>query len=200
MKLVETDEDDPSAHPEPPVRATPPRPEKRQVMVSLVLTVTVLAGTVIAVFTVFPERHNQLVASTLAEHRRPGPWDLPRPDAAALEVWMRAVLGEGPPVPAAAPALVPIGARAVTILSRRAALVRYAVGGDGDGGGGDGGGAGGGDEVTYLVQRARDIPHRRVRERDRDDSVEGWRRGPWTCVAVGPARSADRWRPLLGVP
>lgn len=185
MKLVETDEDDPSAHPEPPVRATPPRPEKRQAMVSLLFTITILAGTVIAVFTIFPERHNEILTSTLAAHRADAPWDVTAPDDPTLALWATAVLGEAPPLPAAGPDLVVVGARALTILDRRAALIRYQLGPD---------------QLSYLVQRARDIPVRRERRRDATESVDAWRNGPWTCVVAGPTTSADTWRPRLGVP
>ncbi len=185
MKLVDTDEEGPSTRVEPPVRPTPPRPEKRQVMVSLLLTVTVLVGTVVAVFTIFPERHNEIITSTVAAHRAVKRWDLERPDDAKLRMWAQAVLGEAPPMPAPATDLIVIGGRSVTILARRAALVRYRIGDS---------------EVSYLVQRAREIQRRRVRMLDHDDAIEAWRRGPWTCVVVGPAATADRWRPLLGVP
>jgi hypothetical protein len=185
VKLVETDEDDPSAHPEPPVRATPPRPEKRQAMVSLLFTVAVLVGTVVAVFTIFPERHNEIVESTLEAHQASAEWDIAAPDAATLKVWTQGVLGETAPLPEAGADLVAIGARDLTILDRRAALVRYRLGND---------------EISYLVQRARDIPRRRERRKSGDHAVDAWRNGPWTCVAVGPAASADTWRPRLGVP
>lgn len=185
MKLVDTDEDDPSAHPEPPVRATPPRPEKRQVTVSLLLTVTILAGTVIAVFTIFPERHNELITSTVAAHRAATEWEIASPPDAELRLWARAVLGDPPPLPDPTSGATPLGARALSILDRRAALVRYRVGES---------------EVSYLVQRARDVPRRRVRTTDGPDAIEAWRSGPWTCVVVGPATTADRWRPVLGVP
>lgn len=185
MKLIDTDDADPAAHPEPPVRPMPPRPEKRQAMVSLLFTVTVLVGTVVAVFTIFPERHNEILTSTVTAHRKPEAWDVVGPDAATLEVWSRGVLGEAPPLPAPGPDLVPIGAHDLDILGRRAAVIRYRLGGD---------------EVTYSVQKARDIPKRSERRREGDEEVEGWRNGPWTCVAVGPAKSADVWRPRLGVP
>lgn len=185
MKLVETDEDDPSAHPEPPVRATPPRPEKRQAMVSLFLTISILAGTVIAVFTIFPERHNEILTSTLGAHRAEVPWAVTAPDAPTLALFATAVLGEAPPLPEPGPDLVVIGARDTTILARRAAVIRYQLGND---------------QLTYLVQRARDIPHRRESRRDGDDLVEAWRNGPWTCVIAGPTATADVWRPRLGVP
>ncbi len=185
MKLIDTDDADDASHPEPPVRPTPPRPEKRQAMVSLLFTITVLVGTVVAVFTIFPERHNEILSTTIHAHRKPEAWDLTRPDDATLAVWARGVLGDAPPLPAPGADLVPIGAHDLDILGRRAALVRYRLGGD---------------ELTYLVQRARDIPPRRERRRDGDDDAEGWRNGPWTCVVVGPAKSADAWRPRMGVP
>jgi hypothetical protein len=185
MKVFDTDDADPSAHPEPPVRATPPRPEKRQVTVSLLLTVTILAGTVIAVFTIFPERHNELITSTVAAHRAKAEWEIASPPDAELRVWARAVLGDPPPLPEPATGASPIGVRSLTILDRRAALVRYRIGDT---------------EVSYLVQRARDIPKRRVRTTDGGDAIEAWRRGPWTIVVVGPSAAADRWRPVLGVP
>lgn len=185
MKLIDTDEDDPSAHPEPPVRPMPPRPEKRQAMVSLLFTVTVLVGTVVAVFTIFPERHNEIVTSTVNAHRTPEVWDVVSPDDATLAMWARAVLGEAPPLPAPGPDLVAIGAHDLDILGRRAAMIRYRLGGD---------------EVSYLVQRARDLPERSERRTNGDVEAESWRDGPWTCVAVGPVKSAAGWRPRLGVP
>ena len=185
MKLVETDDADPSAHPEPPVRATPPRPEKRQAMVSLLFTVTVLVGTVVAVFTIFPERHNEILESTVAAHRNTAPWDVTAPDPTTLAAYIQGVLGEAPPLPAAGPDLVPIGARDLTILDRRAALVRYRLGND---------------EVSYLVQRGRDIPRRRESRKTGDVAVDAWRNGIWTCVAVGPAATQSTWGPRLGVP
>jgi hypothetical protein len=185
VKVFDTDDVDPTAHPEPPVRATPPRPEKRQVTVSLLLTVTILTGTVIAVFTIFPERHNELITSTVSAHRATAEWEITSPPDAALRMWARAVLGEAPPLPEPTPGLAAVGARSLNILSRRAALVRYRLGDS---------------EVSYLVQRARDVPKRRVRTTDGADAIEAWRRGPWTVVVVGPAAAADRWRPVLGVP
>jgi len=183
MKLVDTDA--PDHDEEPPVRVTPPRPEKRRAAVSLLFTLIVLAGTVIAVFTIFPERHNQILTDTVGAHRRPGTWELDRPDDRALRVWAIGVTGEEAPVPTADATRVAIGARTLSILNRRGVLVRYQV-------------AGG--EVTYFVQRSRDLLRRRVHRVDGGEAIEAWQTGPWTCVAIGPAASADEWRPLLGVP
>jgi hypothetical protein len=185
MKVFDTDDDDPTAHPEPPVRATPPRPAKRQVTVSLLLTVTILVGTVIAVFTIFPERHNELITKAIAAHRAKAEWEIASPPEAEVQRWSSAVLGDTPPLPEPAPGVAVVGARSLNILARRAALIRYRIGDS---------------EVSYLVQRARDIPKRRVRMTDGADAIEAWRRGPWTCVVVGPAKNADLWRPVIGVP
>lgn len=181
MKLVDTDA--PDHEEQPPIRVTASRPEKRRAAVSLVFTLAVLAGTVIAIFTVFPARHNQILTDTLDAHRHPGAWEVETPDPTALRMWSIGVVGQSPPLPDAA--ATALGARTLTILNRRGALVRYRVGTD---------------EVTYLVQRSRDLLRRRVHRVDGAEAVEAWHQGPWTCVAVGPAASADRWRAALGVP
>ena len=75
-----------------------------------------------------------------------------------------------------------VGARTITILRRSAAVIRYRIGDA---------------EVTLVLQRARDL-QRRSLHRDADDlRVEAWQRGPWTCVAVGPAASVTTWLPRV---
>ena len=184
MKLVDTDapehDDD-----EVPVRVTPPRPEKRRAAVSLVFTLLVLVGTVVAVFTLFPARHNQVITDVLAAHRAPGDWALVPTDDEALQAWVLGAAGKEAPVPPVDASHTPLGARTLSILNHRGALIRFRVGAD---------------EITYFVQRSRDLLRRRVRKVDGADAIEAWQKGPWTCVAIGPAASADRWRPLLGVP
>ena len=44
---------------------TPPRPLHRRVSVSLLFTLSVLIGTVVTSYTVFPARHNVLMAETM---------------------------------------------------------------------------------------------------------------------------------------
>ncbi len=183
MKLVDTDA--PDHEEQPPIRVTSSRPEKRRAAVSLVFTLAVLAGTVIAIFKVFPARHNQILTDTVEAHRRPGDWEIATPDPTALRMWAIGAVGQSPPLPDNDAVATPLGARTLTILNRRGALVRYRVGTD---------------EVTYLVQRSRDLLRRRVHRVDGTDAVEAWHQGPWTCVAVGPAASADRWRAAVGVP
>ena len=178
MKLVDADADDPAVAPPPP---PPPRLDKRRVSVSFLFTMTVLIGCVVAVFTLFPSRHNQLADSALAAHREAAPWDLERPAPTALVAWAKGAVGGDPPVPAA-PGLVAVGARTIRVLRRPAAVIGYQSGGV---------------AVTVVLQRARDLQHRAV-HRDVDGvRVEAWPHGAWTIVAVGPSESVATWLPLL---
>ena len=102
MKLVEAeapgphdDEDEGEA-----VVVTPPPPLHRRVSVSLLFTLTVLVGTVVAIYMVFPRRDNVLVTAAIAQHRQPPSWDLAQPTAAELRAWAIGVVGKEVPLPA----------------------------------------------------------------------------------------------------
>ena len=178
MKLVDADAEDPAVAPPPP---PPPRRDKRRVSVSFVFTVTVLVGCVVAVFTLFPSRHNQVATSALAAHRDTAAWDLERPDAPTLIAWAKGAVGRDPPVPDG-PGLVPLGARRIAILRRPAAVIRYQIGGD---------------QVTVVLQRARDLQRRTLHDDHDGDRVEAWRAGAWTVIAVGPRATVATWLPLV---
>ncbi len=179
MKLVDADAEDPAVAPPPPT--TPPRLDKRRVSVSFLFTVTVLIGCVVAVFTLFPSRHNPVAASALAAHRASAPWDLERPDATTLVAWAKGAVGRDPPVPAGA-GLVPLGARRIAILRRPAAVIRYQIGAD---------------QVTVVLQRARDLQSRTLHDDQGGDRVEAWRSGAWTVIAIGPTATVATWLPLV---
>jgi hypothetical protein len=185
MKLVETDTEGPEpaiAEDGPP---TPPRPERRRTVTSLVLTLAVLIGTVVAVYAMFPPRHNLLMTTALENHRSAEqPWQLQAPSASELDAWALGVLGGRLSLPRPGGDVAVIGARSLEVLRRTAVLVRYEVGGD---------------EVSYVVQRA-GILTRAYRHADGADTIVGWRSGPWICIVIGPAASAERWGPPLGVP
>ncbi len=192
MKLVDTDADRPDDEAEPAPAVTSPVPEKRRATASLLLTLVILTSTVVTIYTVFPARRDELAATAIAEHRRAAPeWQLTAPDARELSVWTMALLGAGAPVPAPDADLAVIGVRPIDVLDRRGALLRYRVAGAG---------AAAGDEVSLVIHRARDVPPRRKTWKDGAEVVESWRAGGFTCVAIGPAASADTWRPKLGVP
>jgi hypothetical protein len=179
MKLVEAEAEGPIEGEAAVV--TPPRLPHRRVSISLLFTLTVLTGTVVAIYLVFPARHNVLLTEAIAEHRREQAWDLARPTLVELRAWAIGVVGRDVPLPE----VTPIGAREVRILDRRAALMRVAVGGD---------------EVTYLVQHARGISPARA-ERDEGDLLAvAWRRGQLSCVVVGPKATSKAWLAPFGRP
>jgi len=178
MKLVEAEAEGPVEGEEPVV--TPPRPPHRRVSVSFLFTLTVLTGTVVAIYMAFPARNNVLLTEAIARHRAPPEWDLVAPTAAELRAWSVGVVGKDAPLPAAEAPIV--GARAIEILDRRAALVRLTVGSD---------------QVTYLVQHARGIaPETSERSEDGLRAL-AWRRGAFTYVVVGPAETAGAWGPAV---
>lgn len=183
MKLVETDIR--HAEDEAPEAPTPPRPEHRRVYVSLLLTLSVLAATVVAVYSLFPKRDNEVLTVALREHRDPGTLDLERPTRREIAAWSVGVIGRGAPWPEPAPELEPLGTRSLDILERPAALVRYRAGGH---------------EVTLLATRARLAPPRKFRREAEGLYAVSWREGKWRLVAVGPAAGSETWGEILGVP
>lgn len=185
MKLVEADAEGPPGEEDAVARPTPPRPERRRVVVSLGFTVAVLVGTVFTIYAVFPARHNYLVTAALEEHRRDAPWQLEAPAPAELRAWTLGFLDLAAPLPEASADIVAVGARRVELLNRPAAVVRYRI---------EGG------EVTMVVQRARDLAARRVSRVDGRDRVVSWRRGAWSVAAVGPEVSAEVWTARVGAP
>lgn len=182
MKLVETDI--PHGDEEVPEVPRPPRPERRRVYVSLALTGTVLAATVLAVYFAFPKRDNEILNAALEAHREDGPYELDKPSAAELAAWTVGVVGHKVPWPQGS-GLEVIGTRRLQILKRSAALVRYRTGDD---------------EVTVMVLRARDAPPRRHRRTDGAELAISWRRGPWTFIVVGEASHAAAWQERFGAP
>lgn len=178
MKLVEAEAEGPVEGEEPVVTA--PRPPHRRVSVSFLFTLTVLIGTVVAIYMAFPARHNVLLTEAIDGHRAPPAWDLVAPTPVELRAWAVGVVGKNAPLPTTDGPV--IGARAIEVLDRRAALVRLAVGPD---------------EITYLVQHARGIAPD-TSERSTDElRAYAWRHGTFTFVAVGPAATATRWAPLV---
>lgn len=188
MRLIETDRESPLDEGVGNVdTATPPRPEHRRVYVSLALTASVLIGTVVAIYAIFPERHNFLMTRSLEAHR-----DMPelrhvRPGQDQLVAWGRDFFdGPAPPWPEVGAGVEILGVTSISVFKRRTALVRYRVGED---------------EISLVVQRDSDVLPRRVHmRRDGDLHVVSWPRGPWTFVAVGPADRVDAWRAFVGAP
>jgi hypothetical protein len=177
MKLVEAESTGPVEG--DAVLVTSPRPPRRRVSVSLLFTMTILIGTVVTIYAMFPARDNVLVTEALERHREANPtWDLSAPSPAELRAWMIGIVGKDVPLPGAeAPAV--IGARRVQILNRAAALIRVRVGDD---------------DVTYLVQHAQGIGPERSERHDGALRAVAWRKEPFTIVAVGADATAASWR------
>lgn len=183
MKLVDTDADRPDDEVEPPAKPNPPRPEKRQAATSLILMLSILVGTVVTIYVVFPAPGTDAVGAALRGHRATDPkWQLVAPDDAALEAWALAQLGDHVALP---DGVEIVGARPLKLRHRRAALIGYKVGGD---------------AITMLVERGADAGKTRGTRASGDELADAWRAGPWTFVVVGPAASAAAWRPALDVP
>ena len=172
MKLVEPEAEGPIEGEEPIV--TSPRPPHRRVSVSFLFTLTVLIGTVVAIYVVFPARHNVLLTEAISLHSETDPkWDLVAPTQPELRAWAIGVAGKDIPLPPETTKVV--AARQTTILDRRAAIIRYAIGTE---------------EVTYLVQRAKGMAPKHTDRTEDGLHAEAWRVGKFTVVVVGPDSKA----------
>ena len=175
MNLVEAEAVGPVEGDAPLV--TPPRLPHRRVSVSLLFTLTVLIGTVVAIYMTFPARNNILVTEAIAQHRVAQTWNLSNPTSAEVRAWAIGFAGDDAPLPPTTAGVT--GARRIEILNRDAALMRLKIGAD---------------DVTYLIQRARGFaPHSSDRQ-DGDLHAIAWRKGKFTCVAVGPEATLSTWR------
>jgi hypothetical protein len=131
----------------------------------------------------FPARHNLLMTEAIAHHVEPAPaWDLTAPAPDVLQAWLIGAVGKGAPLPGSVSAVSVIGARRLDILDRGAAMIRLRIGGD---------------EVTYLVQRARGIAPEGAERTDGSLRAVAWNQGRFTIVGVGPDATAASWRAAL---
>lgn len=175
MHLAEAEVVGPIEGDEP--RVTPPRPPHRRVSVSLLFTLSVLTGLVVAIYVLLPAREDHLMSEAVRYHRAADePWDIDAPSASELRAWAIGVVGKGVPLPAEATQIV--GARRIEVLRRPAALIRLQIGGQ---------------PVTYLVQHSRGIAPDHVERSDGDLRAMSWRKNKYTFAAVGPAASVSEW-------
>lgn len=184
MRLVETDTEGP--HDEDEAEApTPPRPERRRVSRSLIFTLVVLTSIVTTVYTMFPERHNELMSVVIEAHAEELDFEIVNPTRAELVAWSVALLGKDVPWPASRDDVRLVGVKSLQILRRAAALVRYEIAGQ---------------RITVLVQRPRDaVPLKHWRRVDGKLAMS-WRANQFTISAIGPSDTADTWGVYLGAP
>lgn len=157
---------------------TPPRPPHRRVSVSLLFTLTVLVGTVVTIYLMFPARHNVLVTEAFERHRETNPtWDLAGVSPTELRAWAFGVAGKDVPLPRED--MTVVGVRQLDVLHRPAAMIRLRVGDD---------------NLTYLVQHARGISQEQLERQDGELRAIAWHKGKFSIVVVGPDASAPSWR------
>jgi hypothetical protein len=179
MHLVEAEDVGPIEGDAPAV--TPPRPPHRRVSVSLLFTLSVLTGLVVAIYTLLPARQDEIITEALRQHRIAEPtWDLAAPTPKELRAWAIGVVGKDVPLPAETNHIV--GARRIEVVHRAAALMRLRIDGN---------------PITVLVQHSRGIRPEHVERTEGDLRALSWRRGKFTFVAVGPAATAGTWVPAL---
>ncbi len=163
----------------------PPRPARRRVYTSLLVTLTVLVGTVAVIYAVFPNRHNEILTWAVEAHLDTSNPDLSSPSGNEIRAWSQGIFGETVPWPEVDATLVPTSASVVSVFKRDLALVRYDFEGD---------------AVSLAFWRARDAPPRTLRRTEDGLYVVSWRRKRFTCIAIGPEASRDRWKKRFGAP
>ncbi len=175
--LVEAEQTGPIEGDGPLVTAPPP--PHRRVSVSLVLTLSVLIGLVVAIYQVFPAHHNALANAALARHRVAPAWDLPAPTASELHGLLVGAVGKDAPLPAPRA----IGASRIEVLDQHAALIRFRIGND---------------DVSYVVGDANRIAREPGEQRDGGLRIVEWEQGGYVFAAVGPDATASTWLPVVG--
>jgi hypothetical protein len=159
---------------------TPPRPPHRRVSVSLLFTLTVLIGTVVAIYVGFPPRHHVLMTEAVAQHREKDPaWDLVAPTPDQLRAFVVGAVGaKGVPLPAEG---VAEGARRIEVLKKSTAVIRYRLGDA---------------PVTYVVQIAGSVGPDTTETED-DLRVVAWQTGRFRFVMVGAGSAPDALKKSL---
>jgi hypothetical protein len=184
MKLVEAEITHDADDSEEEV-ARPPRPRRRRVYTSLLLTSAVLVGTVVLVYSVFPRRDNELLTETIEAHLSPGSATLDKPTAGEVHAWSVGIFEEDAPWPEDQ-RLEALAAYRLDVLRRPVALVRYKFADT---------------EISVALTRRRDavkLVHRR--ETDGVAAIS-WGRGlRFVMIAIGPADSQASWKEALGAP
>lgn len=169
--------------------ARPPRPARRRVYTSLLVTLTVLVGTVAIIYSLFPNRDNEVLSTAMEVHRAgesgAGKNALVDPTGLEIRAWSLGIFDETVPWPQVDAELVPRSASVVRLFKRPMAIVRYELAGE---------------PVSVAFWRARDAPPRVHRRREDGLYAVSWRRKRFTCIVVGPAASKDAWSERFGAP
>jgi hypothetical protein len=183
MKLVDAEitQDDEGA----PDIPRPPRPARRRVYTSLIVTLSVLFGTVGVIYKVFPNRHDEVVTLAMEAHLHPSDAEIQTPTGTQIRSWSLGLFGEAAPWPEAKEGLVPKSASALRVFKRDMAIVHYELDGQ---------------PVTLAILRKRDPMPRSVQRTEDGLYAVTWNKKRFTSIAVGPPESKDKWVARLGKP
>lgn len=169
----------------PNASASAPRPARRRVYTSLLVTLTVLFGTVGVIYTLFPNRDNEALTTAIEAHLSADELALERPSGLEIRAWSLGIFDQPVPWPEANDSLVPVSASLIQLFKRDMAIVRYELNGE---------------RVSVAFWRAHDAPPRVHRRTEDGLYAVSWRRKKFTCFAVGPAGSKDEWTARVGAP
>lgn len=165
--------------------ARPSRPARRRVYTSLLVTLSVLFGTVGIIYKVFPNRQDEVMSLAIEAHLGPGKFELDAPSSMQIRAWSLGLFGESAPWPEPSDGLVPVGAIALRIFKRDVAIVRYELNGT---------------PLTVVMLRKRDPVPRTLRHTDEGVYAISWGRKRFTTIAVGPEASREAWTSQVGSP
>jgi hypothetical protein len=183
MKLVDAEVSQQSEG--APDIARPSRPARRRVYTSLLVTLSVLFGTVGIIYRVFPNRHDEIMTLAINAHRGPGAFELEAPSGMQIRAWSLGLFGESAPWPDVNDGLVPIGASALRIFKRDVAIVRYELDGQ---------------PLTVVMLRKRNPVPRTLRHSSDGLYAVSWGGKRFNTIAVGPEAAREVWGKRLGVP
>ncbi len=161
----------------------PSRPARRRVYTSLLVTLSVLFGTVGIIYNVFPNRQDEVMTLTMQAHMEPGESELESPTNMQIRVWSLGVFGESAPWPETKDGLVPKGANALRIFKRDLAIVHYELDGA---------------PLTVAMLRKRDPMPRSLRRTKDGVHALSWGQKRFNVIAVGPEKTKDSWTKRLG--
>lgn len=183
MKLV--DAEITQEHEGAPDIPRPPRPARRRVYTSLLVTLSVLFGTVAVIYKMFPNRQDEVITLAMRAHLEPEASEIQNPTGTEIRSWSLGVFGEAAPWPEVKGGLVPQSASALRIFKRDMAIVRYELDGK---------------ALTLAILRKRDPMPRTVRRTEDGFHAVSWARNRFTSIAIGPEESKDKWSARLGAP
>ncbi|MBL4636762.1 MAG: hypothetical protein JKY56_23125, partial [Kofleriaceae bacterium] len=161
----------------------PPRPARRRVYTSLIVTLSVLFGTVGIIYWRFPNRQSEVLSVVMEEHVKPAHVALDKPTGIELRAWSKGIFDRPVPFPEVKEGLVPETASLRELFRRDVAIVRYTLDGE---------------IVTLAFRRVREASPRVHRRTEDGLYAVSWHCKKFNCTAVGQESSKEKWTKRLG--